>query len=252
MTLRILPAGLILALSAGLCSVAAAQPSPAKPKRQPPNMPQPASKDDPKFQNIFDGKTLNGWEGGPQWRVEDGALVGETTQDNPLRQNTFIIWRGGRTADFELRLEYRLGAQGNSGIQYRSAMIPDRTLALRGYQADIDSENRYTGQIYEEGGRGFLALRGQATRIDASDAKFIVGKIGDSEQLQSIIRKGDWNECHIIARGNTVLQFINGQLMSALVDEDPKGRSMEGLLGLQLHVGPPMKIEFRSIRLKPL
>jgi hypothetical protein len=144
-----------------------------------------------------------------------------------------------------------LSAQGNSGVQYRSETIPNRQFGLRGYQADIDSENRYTGQIYEEGGRGFLALRGQMNRIDgASQSKWILGSLGDSAQLASLLKKQDWNEVHIIARGNTLIQILNGQVMSALVDDDVSGLHAEGLIGFQLHVGLPMKIEFRNVRLK--
>src|SRR5262245_35360201 len=106
-------------------------------------MPQPAPKDDPSFQSIFDGKTMKGWEGDNHWRVENGALVGQTTQENSLKQNTFLIWKGGVTKDFELKLEYRLSEQGNSGIQYRSESIADRKFGLRGYQADIDAQDRY-------------------------------------------------------------------------------------------------------------
>lgn len=215
--------------------------------------PQPAPKDDPGFESIFDGKTLTKWEGDAKyWRVEDGTIVGQTTAENPLKQNTFVTWRGGTPGDFELKIEYRLSAEGNSGIQYRSEAIPDRQFGLRGYQADIDSQNRYTGQIYEEGGRGFLALRGQFNRIQGGDnvAKMIVGSLGDGTQLASLIKMQDWNELHIIARGNSLTQILNGQVMSGLIDEDPKGRKSEGVIGMQLHVGPPMKIEFRNVRLK--
>ena len=231
-------------------------PPPAAKPQMRANMPQPASKDDPAFEAIFDGKTMNGWEGDSHWRVEDGALVGQTTTENPIKVNTFLIWKGGVTKDFELRLEYRLSEQGNSGIQYRSEPIPDRPFGLQGYQADIDAQNRYTGQVYEEGQgrRGFLALRGQATRIAGGDSvsKTIIGTIGDGAQLQSVIKQQDWNEFYISARGNTIVQCMNGQVMAVLVDDDPKGRRLEGVLGLQLHVGPPMKIEFRNIRLKRL
>lgn len=215
--------------------------------------PQPAPKDDPSFKAIFDGKSLNGWEGDAQfWRVADGAIVGETTAANPLKQNTFLTWRAASPKDFEVKAEYRISAVGNSGVQYRSEDIPDRKHALRGYQADIDAENRYTGQIYEEGGRGFMALRGQTGYVDANDPpnKMGIGSLGDGAQLAGLIRKQDWNEIHIIARGNTLIQMINGQVMSILIDDDPKGRRMEGVIGLQLHVGPPMKIEYRNIRLK--
>lgn len=217
------------------------------------SQPQPAPKDDPAFQAIFDGKSLTGWEGDAKyWRAENGVLAGETTTENPLKQNTFAIWKGGTTKDFELKLEYRLTGEGNSGVQYRSDNIPDRQYALKGYQADIDSQNRYTGQIYEEAGRGFLALRGQLNRIAGGEtiSKQIVGSLGDPAQLATLIKKGDWNELHIIGRGNIITQIINGQVMSVLTDDDEKGRKMDGVLGLQLHVGPPMKIEYKNIRLK--
>src|SRR5258708_31054400 len=113
------------------------------------------------FQSIFDGKTLTGWDGDPQfWRVENGALVGETTTDKQPKQNTFLIWRGGSPANFELKLHYRLTGF-TSGIRYRSTELPDIKWAMKGYQADMDGEQRYTGQVYEERARGFVALRAQ-------------------------------------------------------------------------------------------
>ena len=109
--------------------------------------------------SIFDGQTLNGWDGDPAyWRVENGAIAGETKPGASPKQNTFLIWRGGAPGDFELQAEYRLTG-GNSGIQYRSAELPDLRWGMKGYQADIDAAQQYTGQIYEERGRGFLALR---------------------------------------------------------------------------------------------
>src|SRR5262245_34908790 len=134
--------------------------------------PQPLPFDEhPGFVSIFDGSTLKGWDGDTKfWRVEGGAIVGQTTADNPLKENTFIVWRGGEPADFELKVEYRISAT-NSGIQIRSVHLPAGTVqgrgavagnwVLKGYQCDIDAENRFTGQIYEERGRGFLAMRGQ-------------------------------------------------------------------------------------------
>lgn len=217
------------------------------------SQPQPAPKDDSSFVAIFDGKSLNNWEGDMKhWRVENGVIVGETTTDNPIKQNTFLIWKGGKPADFELKLEYKLSAQGNSGVQYRSDYLTDRQFGLKGYQADIDADNRYTGQIYEEGARGFLALRGQFNRIDSKDqvSKLVLETIGDNAQLATLIKKQDWNEIHLVARGNTIIQSVNGQVMSALIDDDAKGRKMDGVLGLQLHVGAPMRIEFRNVRLK--
>lgn len=217
-----------------------------------PPMPQPFSDDTTGFQSIFDGMTLNGWEGDPAfWRAEAGAIVGETTAENPLKSNTFLIWTGGAPKDFELRLEYRIN-NTNSGIQYRSSRVPDAgKFVLKGYQADIDAGNRFTGQIYEERGRGFLALRGQYTYLGDGVKPQVMGSLGDAEALTQHIT-GDWNELRILARGNTLIQVLNGHVMSVVVDDDVRNRALEGLLGIQIHVGPPMKIEVRDVWLKTL
>ena len=204
------------------------------------------------FTPIFDGKSLAGWDGDPQfWRVEDGAIIGQTAADKQPKQNTFLIWRGGSPADFELKLQYRLTGH-NSGIQIRSAELPNVKWAMTGYQADMDAAQQYTGQFYEERGRGFLAMRGQFTYIGQGQRPGLVASLGDGAELKSLIKGEDWNELHLIARGNTLVQLLNGRVMSMLIDEDTAGRKMEGLIGIQCHVGPAMKIEVRNIRLKKL
>jgi hypothetical protein len=204
------------------------------------------------FQQIFDGKSLNGWDGDPEfWRVENGEIVGQTTAEKQPKQNTFLIWRGGTPADFELKLEFRLTGF-NSGIQIRSTELPDIKWAMKGYQADMDGQQRYTGQFYEERGRGFLAMRGQFTYIGEGKKPALVGSLGDSEQLKALIHADGWNDLHLIARGNTLIQLLNGHVMSMLIDDDTTGRRMDGLIGIQVHRGEPMKIEVRNIRLKKL
>ena len=204
------------------------------------------------FQPIFDGKSMNGWDGDPDfWRVEDGSLIGQTTVDKQPKQNTFLIWRGGSPANFELKLQYRLTGF-NSGIQYRSIELPDIKWAMKGYQADMDGEQRFTGQIYEERGRGFLALRGQATYIAEGKKPGLVGSLGDNAELKGLIKADGWNDVDIIARGNTLIQILNGRVMSMLIDDDTANRKMEGLIGIQVHKGPPMKMEVRNIRIKNL
>lgn len=212
------------------------------------------------FEAIFDG-TMKNWDGDPTyWRAENGSLVGETTAANALKENTFVIWRGGEPADFELKLEFRMSST-NSGIQFRSTHLPQGTPSgrgsvagqwvLKGYQADIDFDNRYTGMFYEERGRGFLMQRGQAVYIAEDASRKIVGNLErNPDELKALIKPGDWNHVHLIARGTTLINTVNGHVMAILVDDDPKGRAMKGLLGFQIHVGPPMKIEFRNIGLK--
>lgn len=217
--------------------------------------PETAIGDEPGFEPIFNGRTLDGWQGDPTyWRVEGGALVGEITPETRIKSNTFIVWRGGTPADFELKLEYRISAGGNSGINYRSAMIPDTVtpsnqFAMRGYQCDIDAANRYTGQNYEEKGRLFLALRGQVTRVRGSAPPLALSSLGDAADLAKKITEG-WNAVHLVIRGNVLTHTINGQVMSVVIDDDTEGRKASGLLGVQVHVGPPMKVEYRNLRLK--
>lgn len=220
---------------------------------------QSATGDESGFEVIFDGKTLKGWEGDPKyWRVENGLLVGEVTPETILKQNTFLIWRGGRTRDFELKVEYRVSAQGNSGVNYRSVEVEGQPFALRGYQADIDGQSRnaggvrHTGQNYEERGRTFLALRGQVVRLDAGKRPQVIASLGDKKELEPFIKNDDWNEYHLIARGSVLIHILNGHVMSVVMDDDPSGRRLDGLLGVQVHVGPPMKIEYRGFRLKRL
>ena len=204
------------------------------------------------FLPIFDGTSLHAWDGDPAyWRVENGAIVGETKPGLMPKQNTFLIWRGGVPADFELDAEYRLTG-GNSGIQYRSSELPGIRWAMKGYQADIDAEQKYTGQIYEERGRGFLAMRGQAAQVGSGGKPVVLGTLGNDAELKGAISVQGWNEYHVIARGNVLVQILNGRVMSTLIDDDTANRKMDGLIGIQLHTGEPMKIEVRNIRLKKL
>lgn len=217
--------------------------------------PEAVAGDEPGFTPIFDGKTLTGWEGNPTyWRVEDGSLVGEITPSTVIKSNTFIIWQGGRPKDFELKLEYRITAAGNSGINYRSTVVPDpvtpdNKFAMRGYQCDIDGKKAYVGNNYEEKGRLFLAVRGQLTRVVGGRPPVLLSTFGDPGALGAVATD-DWNAVHLVVRGNTLVHMVNNRLMTVVVDDDEKNRPVDGQLGVQVHVGPPMKVEYRNIRLK--
>ena len=228
-----------------------------------------SAKDKNGFVKIFNGKTLAGWEGDPTyWRVEDGNLVGEITPSTLLKTNSFIIWQGGSPADFEIKLEFKITKSGNSGINYRSSLLTELPYALKGYQADIDGANRYTGQNYEERARTTLAYRGEIVSVNlmanSSDSlkahiknnawmeRTLTGSLGTPEQLQTKNTSGDWNTCRIVAKGNRLQHYINGVLMSDVTDNDPVNAKSAGLIGVQVHVGPPMKVEYRNMMLKEI
>jgi len=202
------------------------------------------------FVCLFDGKTLNGWEGKPQfWSVRDGTITGQTTAENPTKGNTFLIWRGGKLADFELRLKFRMEG-GNSGIQYRSAEMDN--FVVGGYQADFDAGNNYTGILYEERGRGILVPRGKKLVVREDGSKEVVGSTCDEKDLLASLKKGDWNEYVVIAQGNHLVQKINGFTTIDLTDHQKEKSRAEGILALQLHQGPPMLVQFKDIQLKQL
>lgn len=220
------------------------------------------------FVSIFDGKTLNNWSGdSTYWTVEDGCLTGTVTPATLLKRNTFIIWQGEMSENFEIKVEYKISDEGNSGINYRSEKIEGLSYALRGYQADLDGANNYTGSNYEERKRTTLASQGEKTEIPPVNTtqsvdsfiknnqwqpKVIVSSLASPDSLKAVIKKNDWNKYHIIAKGNHMQHFVNGVLMSDVTDSDPVNRRLKGLLGVQVHVGPPMKIYYRNFRLKKL
>jgi type 1 glutamine amidotransferase len=206
------------------------------------------------FAPIFDGKTLDGWDGDPaHWKIEDGCITGVDTAEKPLKANTFCIWRGGDVGDFEIVLEYKL-IGNNSGIQYRS--VENKTKwSVNGYQGDMEAGDTYSGIMYGEGFGGILANRGQKTVVrtgkDGKQVIDVVGSVGDSKEIQSKIKKDDWNTYQIIAKGFTFEHKINGVTTIVCTDER-KERRASGILALQLHAGRPMKVQFRNIRLKKI
>lgn len=205
------------------------------------------------FRSLFNGNDLTGWEGDSRyWRVEEGQIICETTPDNPVQGNTFLIWRQGQVDDFELKLKYKINSDhANSGIQYRSEDLGD--FRVKGYQADIATEGWITGILYEERGRGILARRGQKVEFgDESGQVKVVETFGDSDALGRLIHKNDWNEYHLIVRGNHMIHKINGHTMSEGTDLGTEKSRSQGILALQLHSGPPMRVAFKDIELRRL
>lgn len=217
----------------------------------------PGDRNEENFVSIFDGKTLSGWDGKAGfWSVQEGAITGQTTLRNPTESNTFLIWRGGDVSNFELKLEYRVIADNeegfaNSGIQYRSFEVQSMPWVVGGYQADLEAGERFSGILYGERSRGILSDRGQETLLPFEGDPILVRNLGDPDEIQSEIRREDWNEYHIIADGYHFTHKINGVVTSVITDLG-KIRRSRGVLALQLHSGLPMTVQFRNIRIKPL
>jgi hypothetical protein len=208
------------------------------------------------FTKIFNGRDLTGWSGDPNvWTVEDGAIVGRTSADKPIRANTFLIWTNGEVADFELRLSFKI-LSGNSGIQYRSRVLDAAGWAVGGYQADLEAGTNYTGILYDErgvaGGRGIMAARGEKVLWDRDCHKQVTGRIDDATNALPSILPGHWSEYRIVARGNHLQHFINGHQTVDVTDACESKALRSGVLALQVHTGPPMTVMFKNLRLKKL
>jgi hypothetical protein len=211
------------------------------------------------FKTLFNGKNLTGWDGNPRlWSVKDGAITGQTTAQNPAKGNTFLIWTNGAPGNFELRCLFKVvpgddKGFANSGIQYRSQVLDPANWVVGGYQADMEAGTNYTGILYEERmSRGIMALRGEKVLWDKDCNKKVVGSVGSAAEIEAALKKSDWNEYVIIAKGNHLQHFINGKPTVDVIDDCESKRAMKGVLALQVHAGSPMLAQFKDLRLKEL
>ena len=202
----------------------------------------------PGFTSLFDGKSLEGWDGDAKfWSVKDGAIVGRTTKENPTPQNTFLIWRKGEVSNFVLTLNFKIKG-GNSGIQYRSKDLGNHVVG--GYQADFEAGKTYSGILYEEReSRGIMAERGQVMYYGNDGSKMVIGSVGKSDEIQSVIKPEDWNRYMIVADGHRLTHFINDRMTIQVYDVNDKERAKSGILALQLHAGDPMEVQFKDIQM---
>lgn len=199
------------------------------------------------FESLFNGKDLTGWKGNPElWSVEEGLITGKTKGPDHLKYNQFLIWEG-KVADFDFRCEFRLEGNNNSGVQYRSQLLPDAgDYVIRGYQADIHGNPNYTGMLYDERGRGIVAQRGQRVDVNRNGKKVIRKLKGKFPRLDLT----EWHELQIVARGNRLIHRLDGKTVAEIFDNQTSERELEGLLALQVHRGPAMKVQFRNLRIK--
>jgi len=199
------------------------------------------------FKPLFNGKDLTGWDGNPElWSVQDGCITG-ITKAEPIPYNQFLIWRGGTVKNFELRAKIKQ-AGSNSGIQYRSKELKEvGPWSIGGYQCDIHPTPANNAMLYEERSRGIVAQNGQNVIIDAQGDKWLV-----SQRDPVSVNVEDWNEYAVIAIGNKIVHMVNGRITATIVDHQTDKRALEGLLALQIHRGPPMKVQIKDIMLKEM
>lgn len=202
------------------------------------------------FVSMFNGTDLAGWEGKPgAWYVEDGAITAESTAENPCKKHHYLYWRGGEPGDFILRFDYKItGEGGNSGVHFRSEARPD--FDIWGYQADIEQGPQWTGCLFQHD-RGGVVMRGYKAVIDEQGQRR-EERIADPDELQSHVKTDGWNAYEVVASGNTITLRINGHLMCEVEDRDATYARKEGHIALQMHPGPPMKIQFKNFRIKML
>lgn len=220
--------------------------------------------------SIFDGVSLKGWDGNPKfWRAEDGAIIGESTPQNPSGNN-YLVYRNLTAKDFTLKFEIKVEGTGGSGFQYRSktglpwlANIADNVTAnvgpvnlnwmMTGPQADFWPSSRdWTGQFYSENTpMRILAWRGQVVKGSGMSSKRLMGNIGDRQALNSFVKMNDWNQYTVIARGSTFIHIVNDQLMAVMVDDDPtSSNNQPGLFGIEIEA--TTKVSVRNIWVKKI
>lgn len=200
---------------------------------------------------LFNGETLEGWRGRSDlWSVADGAIVGTTTDAEPIQENTFLIYNGDLPSSFELRAKFMI-LGGNSGIQYRSKVVDEKKFVVAGYQADIDDALKFAGINYEEKGRGILAFRGERVTI-SEDGKKSKEVFGDAAEIGKVIKAGEWNEYRVVANGNRLQHFINDALTCEVIDGESAKAATQGVIAFQLHRGPAMVVKYKDIQIREI
>ncbi|MDD2600191.1 MAG: DUF1080 domain-containing protein [Kiritimatiellae bacterium] len=200
------------------------------------------------FQPMFNGKDLSEWSGGDGWwSAKDGILQGQSFEDKPCKKTCHLIWKGGEPGDFELRAEFRLSPEANSGIQVRAK---NQVFGDSGYQGDMNGAGNYVGFLYHPA-QHLVGQRGAKVVINDKGEK-TTEVFADSNELQKkVFQADDWNSYAIICKGPSIKIFVNGMLTSDFEDHRPD-TPRKGFISLQMHAGPPMKIQFRNLRIKTL
>ncbi|MDB4662086.1 sulfatase-like hydrolase/transferase [Verrucomicrobiales bacterium] len=200
------------------------------------------------FVTLLRGRGLGGWTGDPKyWSVKDGVLTGVT--DGSLKMNRFITYKGSTIQNFDLRVKVKVTKGGNSGLQYRGQMRPEIDLDIvSGYQCDVVANiSKYNGMLYEEKGRRILSHTGEKVIVDEKGQPWITGKMEVKE-----FAPDEWHDYRVLVQGNHHQHWIDGHPTADLIDLDEEGRSLEGVLAVQVHVGPAMTIQYKDFKIKHL
>ena len=263
------PFAVVCAAAALSASISAQAPSPSAARPCPGCGIAPEPIDDTDvtgWTKLFDGATLDGWDGNPDvWKVENGAITAESTANRRLG-TTYLVWRGGEPADFELKLEIKAESDIHGGVFYRArvgagpARAQAATLAVpanpkwnvTGYSLDFDYGPDNDGNVQDTGGRPETQIvwRGHIVRMEPGKRPRSIGSLGDRDALMKAIKPGEWNQLHIIAQGPQVTHIVNGQVMAILVDDDAGARKTKGVIALQIEQYGTGRINFRNLWLK--
>ena len=198
------------------------------------------------FRPIFNGRDLAGWsQQDGYFSVKDGVITGESTAEHLCKPNHHLVYTAEELTDFELRAEFRLSKGANSGIQLRCKR---QFIGDNGYQADMNGGGNYVGFLYHPK-QHLIGERGADVVIDAAGKKKVT-RFADGKALQNLYRVEQWNEMRVKVEGRTITVWINGVRTTSVVDPREAFFPAKGHIALQLHQGPPMKVEFRNLRLR--
>jgi len=200
------------------------------------------------FKSMFNGNNLSEWHGGDGWwSVVDGILQAQSFEDKLCEHTCHLIWKGGQMANFEMRCEFRLSPDANSGVQIRAA---NQVRGDSGYQADMNGNGKYVGYLYHPK-QHLVGERGAKVVINAKGEKS-VERFADSNELQKkVFQEDTWNSYRIVCKGPSIKLYVNDMLTSEFEDHRPD-TPRKGFITLQMHKGKPMKIQFRNLRIKKL
>jgi hypothetical protein len=201
----------------------------------------------PQEQVIFNGKDLSGWNGDFNWwTVEDGALTAESKADKLCEKSNYLVWTGGQPADFQFDCDFKLSQDGNSGIQIRSETRPD--FDTYGYQADMTGNGDLIGYVYHHKHK-LVAERGEKVILSAQGTRTAT-RFAEKETLLEHYKEEEWNHYRIVCKGQKITLSLNGVVMCEITDLSQSGTANQGIIALQMHRGPPMKVQFKNITIK--